>query len=182
MEYDMNHYKILFVRKLQELENAYVESSNFSLIDASNALRMLLLDSLPLVDLLNKEKQLPIRYSVNNDPWHEDSLEIALPILAWKEINPVFSSNPVDLKKDAFLKFTCIYFLKQPFTVQDVLKFYAYVRGGIHLDKGEAKYEPLREAFNTFQLNGLSALDYTMRGILQVVLLSLRKNKDVLLA
>lgn len=181
MEYDIHHYKILFARRLQDLENAYNESSNFSLIDASNALRMLLLDAAPLVDLLNKEKQLLITYRVNNDPWHEDSPDTVLPILSWKEINPVLSSNPVDLKKDAFLKFTCLYFIKQPFTVQDILKFYAYVRGGIHLDKGDIKYEPLREAFKTFQLNGLSALDYTMRGILQVVLSSLRQHRDALL-
>ncbi|MFT3678626.1 MAG: hypothetical protein QM791_00050 [Ferruginibacter sp.] len=177
----MEYYKTMFARKLQELEKCHNELSNYSLIDASATLRFLLLDSTPLVDLLNREKKLPITYRVNNDPWHENTEEM-LPILEWKEINPALSMNPADLKKDAFLKFKCFYFLQEPHTVLDVLKFYAYVRGGVHLDKGEEKYQPLRDAFQTFKLNGLSSLDHSMRGILQVVVITLRQYKEALLS
>lgn len=177
----MEYYKMMFARKLQELEKSHSELSNYSLIDASATLRFLLLDSAPLVDVLNKEKKLPITYRVNNDPWHEQQDDL-LPVLEWKEINPSLSMNPTDLKKDAFLKFKCLYFLQNPYTVQDILKFYAYVRGGVHLDKGEEKYQPLRDAFQTFKLNGLSSLDHSMRGVLQVVLTTLRQYKDALLS
>lgn len=171
----------MFARKLRELENCHSELSNYSLIDASATLRFLLLDSAPLIDVLNKEKHLPITYKVNNDPWH-DRPDDLLPVLEWKEINPSLSLNPADLKKDAFLKFKCLYFLHEPYTVQDILKFYAYVRGGIHLDKGEEKFQPLRDAFQTFKLNGISSLDHSMRGILQVVLTTLRQYKEALLS
>lgn len=181
MEYSIEYYKTMFVRKLRELENSHSELSNYSLIEASATLRYLLLDASPLIDVLNREKKLPITYRVNNDPWNEYREEI-LPVLEWKEINPSFSLHPSDLKKDAFLKFKCLYFLQQPYTVQDILKFYAYVRGGVHLDKGEEKYQPLRDAFLTFKLNGLSSLDHTMRGILQVVVTSLRQYKKALLS
>jgi hypothetical protein len=181
MENSMEYYKIMFERKLRELEMYNKELSNYSLIDASNALRYLLLDSVPLVDVLNKEKKLPITYRVNNQAWHEQP-EGVLPILEWKEINPLLSLNPAELKKDAFLKFKCLYFLQKPYTVQDILKFYAYVRGGIHLDKGEEKYQPLRDAFKTFKLNGISSLDHSMRGILQVVLTTLIQYKESLLS
>ncbi|OJV98382.1 MAG: hypothetical protein BGO52_11380 [Sphingobacteriales bacterium 44-61] len=177
----MGHYKLMFARKFRELESFHSELSNYSLIDASATLRYLLLDSAPLIDVLNKEKQLPITYRVNNDPWH-DRPDDLLPVLEWKEINPSLSLNPAELKKDAFLKFKCFYFLQQPYTVQDILKFYAYVRGGIHLDKGEEKFQPLRDAFQTFKLNGLSSLDHSMRGILQVVLTTLRQYKEALLS
>ena len=60
-------------------------------------------------------------------------------------------------------------YLGNKYDVQDVLQFYAYVQGGIHLDKGREKYQPLRDAFQAFKLNGLSSLDHSMRGILQVV-------------
>jgi hypothetical protein len=171
----------MFERKLRELEGCHSELSNYSLIEASAILRFLLLDSAPLVDVLNREKKLPITYSVNNDPWHEQTEEM-LPVLEWKEINSSLSLNPAELKKDAFLKFKCIYFLQQPYTVQDVVKFYAYVRGGIHLDKGEEKYQPLRDAFQAFKLNGLSSLDHSMRGIIQVVLTTLLQYKEALLS
>ena len=94
----------------------------------------------------------------------------------------LFMLAPFGSLKDAFLKFKCLYFLENPYTVQDILKFYAYVRGGIHLDKGEEKYQPLREAFYAFQLNGLSSLDHSMRGIVQVIYTTLSKYKEALLA
>lgn len=177
----MTYYKNMFVQKFNELERFYMELSNFSLIQASNPIRSLLLDSLPLVDVLNNEKQLPITYCVNGDDWYEKD-SCLLPVIEWKEINPGLSGYPVELKKDAFLKFKCLYFLENPYTVHDILKFYAYVRGGIHLDKGEEKYQPLREAFEAFKLNGLSSLDHSMRGILQVIYTSLSKYKEALLA
>lgn len=181
MEYSREYYKIMFERKLQELGRHHSELSNYALIDASQTIRFLLLDAAPLVDVLNREKRLPITYRVNNDPWHENTQDL-LPILEWKEINPDLSMNPAELKKDGFLKFKCLYFMSVPYTVLDILKFYAYVRGGVHLNNGDEKYQSLREAFQTFRLNGLSSLDHSMRGILQVVYTSLLKYKDSLLS
>jgi len=181
MEHSTEYYKIMFARKLRQLEDCHNELSNYSLIDASGVIRFLLLDSAPLIDVLNRDKQLPITYRVNNDPWHEKEDDM-LPVLEWKEINPVLSLNPAELKKDAFLKFKCLYFLQKPYTVQDILKFYAYVKGGIHLDKGEEKYQSLRDAFQTFKLNGISSLDHSMRGIVQVVLTTLHQFKEMLLS
>lgn len=181
MEFSITYYKNIFLQKFNELERYHLESSNYSLIQASNPVRFLLYDTQPLVDMLNKDKQLPITYCVNGDEWHEKESGL-LPVIEWKEVNPGLSGNPVELKKDAFLKFKCLYFLENPYTVQDILKFYAYVRGGIHLDKGEEKYQPLREAFYAFQLNGLSSLDHSMRGIVQVIYTTLSKYKEALLA
>lgn len=181
MQYSREFYKNMFSQKMQDLERCYREFSNYSLTQASNPIRSLLLDLQPLVDVLNREKQLPITYWVNGDPWHEKPEDL-LPVIEWKEVNPNLSGNPVELKKDAFLKLKCLYFLQQPYTVQDVLKFYAYVRGGVHLDKGEEKYQPLRDAFQTFKLNGLSSLDHSMRGIVQVIHTTLSKYKEALLA
>lgn len=36
---------------------------------------------------------------------------------------------------------------------------------GIHLDRGEIEYQPLREAFEMIKIDHLSKLDHTMRGI-----------------
>lgn len=181
MEYSTEYYKIMFQRKLQELQRHHDELSNYSLVDASNTMRFLLLDSMPLVDVLNRDKQIPITYRVNNDPWSETDGNM-LSVLEWKEINPDLSMNPAELKKDAFLRFHCLKFMGNKYDVQNMLQFYAYVRGGIHLDKGQEKYQSLREAFQTFKLNGLSSLDHSMRGILQVVYTTLNKYKEALLS
>mgnify|MGYP003575131383 CR=1 FL=1 len=181
MSDNIEHCKLRFIRELDKLERCYTELSNHSLIDASATLRILLFDSAPLVDVLNKEKQLPITYRVNNDPWPVDD-EGMLSVFEWKEITPTLSTNTAELKKSAFLNFKCLYYLQKPYTIHDVMKFYAYVRGGIHLDKGEKEYQPLREAFQTMQISGASPLDYTMSSILQVVVTTLRQHKDTLLS
>lgn len=181
MDYSIEYYKTMFARKLEELERCHIESSNYALIDASATLRILLFDSVPLVDILNKEKQLPITYQVSNDPWPMDTEDTST-VFEWREITPALSTNSANLKKDAFLKFKCLYYLQKSYTIHDVMKFYAYVRGGIHLDNGDKKYEPLREAFQTMQISGASPLDYSMSSILQVVVTTLRQHKDALLS
>lgn len=111
-----------------------------------------------------------------------DETEIAGSLMLWREV----SFNPLDeykcLKKAAFLKWPCVYYIGQSITILDVIKFYAYVRGGIHLDRGEVEYQPLREAFEMIKIDQLSTLDHTMRGILQVVYQTLSSNKEKLLS
>lgn len=176
-----DYYKNMFIVKFDEIERCHKNLSNFSLINVTTALRFMLFDSQPLLDLLNKEKQLPIKFCVNN-AMSFDEKEIATSLMIWREV----SFNPLDeyrhLKKAAFLKWPCVYYMRQSITVLEVIKFYAYVRGGIHLDKGELEYQPLREAFEMIKIEHLSTLDHTMRGILQVIYKTLSDNKEKLLS
>lgn len=171
----------MFVSKFDEIERCHNNLSNFSLINVTPALRFMLFDSQPLLDILNREKHLPINFCVNN-AMDFDETEITTSMMLWREV----SFNPLDeykgLKKAAFLKWPCVYYIGQSITVLDVIKFYAYVRGGIHLDKGEVEYQPLREAFEMIKIGQLSMLDHTMRGILQVIYKTLSSNKEKLLS
>ena len=57
MEFSITYFKNMFLQKFNELERYHLESSNYSLIQASNPVRFLLYDTQPLVDMLNKDKQ-----------------------------------------------------------------------------------------------------------------------------
>jgi hypothetical protein len=153
--YSQEYYRNMFKVKFEELERYATNPSNYSLIQASNPIRSLLLDSQPLVDILNQPKKLPITYRVNDRHWQEESQDL-VPVLLWREINPMFPDQTTDIKKDAFLKYTCVSYLEHNISVRDILKFYAYVRGGIHLDNGEKEYDHLRNAFDTIKVQGLS--------------------------
>jgi len=174
-----DYYKNMFIQKFKDVERCYKELSNYSLIQTSNSLRYLLYDSPPLLDILNREKKLPIIFTVDNHSSFSKS-EIASAIILWKEINPIFDADSLDLKKGAFLKWECLYFLGKSITILDIMQFYAYARGGIHLDKGQEKFEPLRQAFETIKVNHVTAIDHTMRGIIQVVFKTLAKFKQQL--
>ncbi|GAB2820302.1 hypothetical protein [Ferruginibacter profundus] len=179
--FSQDYYKNMFISKYDEIERCHNNLTNFSLINVTPALRFMLFDSQPLLDILNRDKHLPIIFYVNN-AINFDETEIATSMMLWKEV----SFNPLDeyklLKKDAFLKWPCVYYIGQSITILDVIKFYAYVRGGIHLDKGEAEYQLLREAFEIIKIDQLSTLDHTMRGILQVIYKTLSVNKEKLLS
>ena len=123
-----NYYKNIFIAKFDELERCYNNLINLSLINVALALRFMLFDSQTLLDLLNKEKQLPINFCVNK-AMNFDETEIVISLMLWREV----SFTPLDsdkcLQKAAFLKWTCVYYVGQSITVLDILKFYAYVRG-----------------------------------------------------
>lgn len=180
MMFSSEYYKNMFIVKFDEIERCNNNLTNFSLINVTQALRFMLFDSQPLLDILNKEKQLPIKFYVNN-AMSFDANDIATSLMLWKEISFNIYDDYMPLKKGGFLKWHCIYYMGKPITVLDVIKFYAYVRGGIHLDKGEVEYQHLREAFEMIKVDQLSMLDHTMRGIVQVVYKTLLENKEKLL-
>ncbi len=176
-----DYYKNMFIAKFEEVERCSQNLSNYSLINVTPALRYMLFDSQPLLDFLNREKRLPITFCVNNAQSFDET-EIATSLMLWKEVGFSLYDEYKCLKKDAFLKWPCIYYMGKPIRILDVIKFYAYVRGGIHLDKGEEEYQSLREAFELIKINKLSMLDHTMRGIVQVIYKTLSENKEKLLS
>jgi hypothetical protein len=178
------HNRNMFIIKFNEIERCYNEMSNYSLIHVTGALRYILFDSPPLLDVLNKEKRYPIYFRVMNDTRFDiDKEQIKSSLMFWIEINPQEYSGWLDLKKDAFLKFICAYVNGKPITILDIIQFYAYSRGGIHPEsKGETKYNELKMAFDLLKINGLSQLDHSMRGIVQVVYATLSKYKEQLLS
>jgi hypothetical protein len=180
MEYTLDYYKNMFSIKFDELERCHNNLTNYSLIQASNPIRSLLYDSRPLVDILSREKKTKMVYTVSNHnfpPGEEDGLT---ELLFWREVCPNFYDT-IDLSRKDFFKWPVVWYVGKSITVFDVLKFYAYVRGGIHLDKGKEEYEHLREAFNLIKINQLSSLDHSMRGIVQVIYTTLKNSKEQLL-
>lgn len=180
MEYTIDYYKNKFRVKFDELERCHNELTNFSLIQASNPIRSLLYDSMPLVDILSRKKKLPILYTVSNHNFPSGNEDGMTELLLWREIAPSFYDT-INLTRKDFFKWSAAWYLGKSISVHDVLKFYAYVRGGIHLDKGEKEYEPLREAFELIKVGQLSSLDHSMRGIVQVIYSTLSANKELLL-
>lgn len=54
----------MFISKFDEIKRCHSNLTNFSLINVTPALRFMLFDSQPLLDILNKDKHLPINFCV----------------------------------------------------------------------------------------------------------------------
>lgn len=120
------------------------------------------------------------QYTLNNQKFPSNNEAGLVEVLRWREINPNVYET-IDLKKQEFFKCPVVSYSGKLITVLEVLKFYAYVRGGIHLDKGQKEYEPLREVFDIIKINQLPMLDHSMRGIVQVIYTALKSHKELLL-
>lgn len=179
---DINHYKTLFVSKLTTLKTRIDNLNNYSIIEASQELRSFLFDSPCLLDILSREKPFKVEFIVN-DIRFMDEPEDTLSSFLWKEIYPNGMDPHKRLSKEDFLGYDCIHYNQKRFSVLQLIKFYAFVKGGIHIrSKEKPEYEDLKSAFELIKINGqISSLDHTMRGIIQVTYETLEYYKERLL-
>jgi hypothetical protein len=138
-----------------------------------------------LLDELNKEKRYPITFTVYDDPQLKtmEAEEGNTILMRWFEIHAVAGSPYKELKKSQFLSWFACSWKERRFSVQNVIEYYAYARGGIHMqNRTDQKFQDLEEAFNIIKINGLSQLDHSMRGLVQVVFETLKQYKEQLLS
>lgn len=179
---DLSHYKILFVSKLSTLKNRVDNLNNYSIIEATQELRSFLFDSPCLIDILAKGKNFKIEFIVNNTRFMDEE-DGGISMFLWREIYPNGIDPKRSLSKEQFLQYDCIHFNGKKFNTLQLIKFYAFVRGGIHIKpKEKPEFDELKGAFELIKINGqLSMLDHTMRGIVQVVYEALEHYKEKLL-
>lgn len=177
-----DYYKNQFVFLYDDIERECKNMSNYGLIHVTASVRRLLFDNNPLLDLLNKEKKLPITFCVHKSNLFTEEDKANL-LFLWMTVNPTGMHPYSFLKKSAFLGCTIAYYKSQPITILQVLKFYAYVRGGVHMQNEDKKeYQHLSEVFDLIKVGHLSTLDHTMGQILQVIYTTLTEYKERLLA
>lgn len=144
---DLNHYKTLFVSKLNTLKIRIDNLNNYSIIEASQELRSFLFDSPCLLDILSREKPYKIEFIVN-DTRFMDEPEDTISSFLWKEIYPNGADPQRSLSKEDFLRYDCIHYNQKKFTVLQLIKFYAFVKGGIHIrPKEKTRIRRLEKSF-----------------------------------
>lgn len=166
----LEYYRNLYLTRMNTLKGYHSSMNNYSIIAATNELRYFLFDSPCITDMFLKYTETPIDFIVNNQSFPEE--DGGTPIYLWKDITPTDEERIRILKRQEFLKEICIYYLGKSFTVIDIIKYYGFVRGGIHLNpKKKKEYKDLEEAFNLLIINTqISTLDHSMAGITGVAL------------
>jgi hypothetical protein len=135
-----------FVECLDELESrATWESSEYSLLRAGGLLRELLIDGLPVVREVNRERRLTLTFRVRRPPTTND-------VVAW-HINSLDPNTEAedgtieDLDLDHLLQVPVIHLGPDRLTIKDIVTLAANVRGGVHRGKPETREHKLIEAF-----------------------------------
>lgn len=159
-------YKNLYSVRLTTLKSYQSSNTNYSIIAATNELRYFLFDSPNITDMFYTKTKERVTFHVNSRSFIDNE---GVPLFLWKKLIPIDDTNIAVLSRDEFLRFIAIYYNGKPFKVIEIIKFYSFVRGGIHLNSKQREYQELQDAFNTLLLDdAISSLDITMLDIIDI--------------
>jgi hypothetical protein len=129
----------LLEHRLNELEAFIAAPRKLGVFDASATIRQLLLDQNPLVDIVNREFRLPLRFEVNRIPAHlTEKMEEEHRVL---HLGPGLSpgrstlgAGTASLTRDQFFREPVLLSAWRKVTVREFVLFAAHKAGGVHFD------------------------------------------------
>ena len=176
-----SYHETFYLETIRELENRLRDGGGYNLVQASALLRKLFLDDHPLLDRVNRERRVPLRFEVC--PVQHSALPDlgGAPIAHW--INPGSSARaaPLSLKRDQFLAHVCAIIEGEKIAIIDVVRHAAYVLGGVHTGEPDKKHALILQIdglLNTFgAIENMTALN-ALSGICECVIKALQPLTD----
>lgn len=153
----MDNNEELLISTLKELQERIFEPSSYDLLMTSGLLRKLILDSSPLLHLVNRSYKIKVRFPVVKD--RVIPKVNCDPSFSMRNVyTDFFNENEVDwLKLDEFLAVSIIEDDKFQYSIRDVILLIANKCGGIHFDQNSNKTEKrlleLSKRFNHFNID-----------------------------
>jgi hypothetical protein len=133
-----------FLRFILDLQHRTAVSNRFDLLEASAILRRLLLDARPILHLVNRSYHERLRFPIaHRDPELLYDQAGQKPSFDHVFLSPTFA-DPSDirhLKFDEFLSTPALHGHQGTYTVRDVIKVCANLKGGIHFDDPSTSVE-----------------------------------------
>jgi hypothetical protein len=175
----MTDLEKLFVNTTVDLKERQEKGTEYDLIRASGLLRQLLFDGSPLVDQVNKDYRLKIRFKTQKNNidfskktmWNGVEAETIIGV-RWIKPNHNDEEYLSYLTITDFLKYPVIYFADQDFTVLDILKLCAHFYGGIHHDKVKKREQIYLDWANKTVAygDGLNCAVESIKSIIEIVI------------
>jgi hypothetical protein len=119
----------LFLNVLEELKERLTKGTPYDLTRSSALLRQLMVDgSASLYSAINRKYKETVCFEVKK--W-----EITTASIGKIQMQTVLPSNSCETEKinlDDFLKRRCLYYNEHTYTVKDIIKIVANIKGGVH--------------------------------------------------
>jgi len=133
-----------FLRFILDLQHRTAVNNRFDLLDASAILRRLLLDARPILHIVNRSYHERLRFPIaHRDPELLYEQAGQKPSFSHVALSPAFA-DPSDIKHmrlDEFLSAPALHGSQGSYTVRDVIKVCANLKGGIHFDDPSTSVE-----------------------------------------
>jgi len=193
MKFDLTQtekIKTAFIIHLRNIKRIVDNPDTENIITGISSLRLLILQASKkeeaIVKALMDNSVANPKFMMTKDKEFESNLDNCYKEVIWKEVYPVIEppENILHLTYIDFMKHTVVKINQTRITVTDIIEFYAYSKGGIHLDrdediKGKRLEIKINEQIITYA--GHTLFDRTIYGIYKSVYESLSKNKEQLL-
>jgi hypothetical protein len=171
------------LRSILELQQRVAETDKFNLLQAAAILRRLLLDASPVIHLANKEYKASLRFPVVDE---RSTTNVDLgPVFTLINFCPDFADTAEIslLSLDKLLAKAVLRDNERDFSVRDVIKVCANLKGGIHFGEPESQEEKslirLDEKYLVFFSEASLA---ALPGIVWSVIVGLRPLVDAIFA
>ena len=178
----------LFLRTLDDLEEKAVGTDEYEATRAAGLLRQLLMDGGALVHRVNTDHRLKLSFEVADHPRFDAAVAQDRPVfrLVLDGLYPPSSlpgSRVQELNIDGWLAFAAGEFRGTEFSVRDVIRYMSHVAGGVHTGKPKSEVDRHFKAIDgVVQINGLSGVARTVKGIMRVTLAGLAPLKEAVKA
>jgi len=172
----------LFLDTLSDIEQRARSEEPYQILGISALARKLLLDSIPLVDQVNRSRRLKIRFNIGLPI----EFPLGFPQPSFYSIQDAFDPDtalpgmkPKNVKKDGLLAATVLIVNGKLFSVRDLVSFEAHVKGGVHAGNPGDEADRILQALGTlFQIGGYRASLRQLQAVGRVVLKGSGRAQD----
>jgi hypothetical protein len=174
----------LFLSVINELRSRIAAADEYSLIKASALVRQLVLEERPLVSVANKS--LGLKFSFRVAPFKDDDFQINRNATwLFRDIFPRGTSPAAPIwqtvNRDDFLRAKCLAYLPDRFSVREVVKFCAHVKGGVHHGEPKDRLDVLmNEIDENSRVQGIGLAVKSIQGIGDALLDGIKPLVDAL--
>ena len=168
----------LFLDTVRDIQSKIVENNRYSITRASALLRQLLIDESPLIHQVNRRYRLKLEFETI-DFTMKPPLK---PLLHWQNLDasPFPTARKVRINLDGLLGARCLTFKEHEYSVLDILKACAHLKGRALWHAENGKEEALLDLDEVFKIGSLDSSLAALRGILIVTLTGLRPLIDAI--
>ena len=182
------HPDELFCKTIDDIQSVVENPTSYEILRSTALLRQLLLDGNRLVDVVNRQRRLRLRFTIA-DGWEHPVARMM------RSMNPAFlaildnfqpdaqfpNTNVRDLTRDQLLSYDVMLINGRNYTVANIISHCANVVGGVHIGEPRTPEEhELTSIQETIEVGGFSVNLRQLLPVLRVVLDGLRPLYDAI--
>jgi hypothetical protein len=158
---------LLFMETVGDLIGKLESASEYEGLKVAGLLRQLLLDGMPLADVVNRRHRLKLSFVVNDHLW---PVRVGPRSRYWirDEFDPHTATNPrpVSVRRDAFMGQQVAILEGHPITARDLIQYLANKAGAIHYaESSEPSHVALAEWMRQHHRRGRSEAVNTLAAV-----------------